>query len=63
MTNINQPYQINITYEGVLYTRYLDIASDCGEDFYESGEEIEWQDNNGLLTNGSPDADAIDSLS
>lgn len=26
------------------------IASGCGCDFYESGEELEWQDNNGLLS-------------
>jgi hypothetical protein len=55
MTNINQPaYQINIhTNEGERFASYLDISSDCGADFYESGEQIDWQDNNGLLTNGS----------
>lgn len=32
------------------------IESDCGCDFYESGEELEWQDNNGLLSNCEEDA-------
>lgn len=31
------------------------IASKCGADFYESGEELEWQDNNGLFSNCSAD--------
>ena len=55
MTTTNQPaYQINIyTNEGERFASYLDIASDCGADFYESGDQIDWQDNNGLLTNGS----------
>jgi hypothetical protein len=39
------------TNEGERFASVRHVASDCGADFYESGEEQEWQDNNGLFSN------------
>lgn len=42
------------TNEGEKFASVRHLASNCGCDFYESGEELEWQDNNGMLSNCSP---------
>ena len=42
------------TNEGEKAASVKHLASGCGADFYESGEELEWQDNNGLFSNCSP---------
>jgi|DEB0MinimDraft_10_1074344.scaffolds.fasta_scaffold296911_1 hypothetical protein len=39
--------------EGEKFASVEHVASGCGCDFYESGEQLEWQDNNGLLSNCS----------
>ena len=33
------------------FASVLHIESDCGCDFYENGDELEWQDGNGMLSN------------
>lgn len=43
-----------LTNEGEKFASIQHLASGCGADFYESGEELEWQDNNGLFSNCSP---------
>lgn len=43
-----------MTNEGEKFASIQHLASGCGADFYESGEELEWQDNNGLFSNCSP---------
>jgi hypothetical protein len=43
-----------LTNEGEKFASVEHLASGCGADFYESGEELEWQDNNGLFSNCSP---------
>jgi len=40
--------------EGVKFASVRHLASQCGADFYATGETEEWQDNNGLFSNCSP---------
>jgi hypothetical protein len=48
-------FEVSIfTNEGEKFASVRHLASDCGADFYESGEELEWQDNNGMFSNCSP---------
>jgi hypothetical protein len=42
-----------LTNEGEKFASVVHLASGCGADFYASGEEFEWQDNNGLFSNCS----------
>ena len=42
-----------LTNEGEKFASVEHLASGCGADFYASGEELEWQDTNGLFSNCS----------
>jgi hypothetical protein len=39
--------------EGLLFASVLHVPSNCGADFYENGEELEFVDNDGLFSNCS----------
>ena len=41
------------TNEGVAFASVRHLASQCGADFYATGETEEWQDGNGLFSNCS----------
>jgi hypothetical protein len=60
MNTENDQYQVSVyTNEGVRFASITHIESGNGADFYESGEEMEWQDNNGMISNCSPSIIAL----
>jgi hypothetical protein len=60
MTTQNDQYQVSLyTNEGEKFASITHIESGNGADFYESGEELEFQDNNGLFSNCEPEIIAL----
>jgi len=60
MNTENDQYQVSVyTNQGEKFASVRHLASDCGCDFYISGEEIEWQDNNGMMSNCEPEIIAL----